>query len=335
MPTASKSANSKKMVPHPKVSISIITYNHKDFIAKALDSVLMQKTDFDFEIIVGDDFSSDGTQEILKDYQRRYPDIIQLILHPKHNPGVPGRVNNITNLYACRGEYIAMLDGDDYWTDENKLSIQATILDEKKDHVLTGHTARRVNVDGKDLGNHWDFGRNQEKEGSYTMTDILNTGLCFAQTSTLMFRNGLIKEFPEWFWQVVSADFALQLLVTRHGKLYYLPRPMTAYLQHGNSFMSSLYWSRPFLEFKIAETRTLKKRFTTERFSKFSLLRRYRISNGINRRIAIYKFKLFNTIIEEKKYFEAVRELLKSSFSDFTLLHYYKMVKSKLVAAIK
>jgi len=318
----------------PKVSISIITYNHKDFIAKALDSVLMQKTDFDYEIIVGDDFSTDGTQDILKKYQAKYPDIIQLILHPKHNPGVPGRVNNITNLYACRGEYIALLDGDDYWTNENKLSIQVAILEEKNDHVIVGHTARRLDVNGKDLGTYWNFGRNQGKEGSYTLTDILNTGLCFAQTSTLMFRNGLINEFPEWFWRVISADFALQLLVTQYGKLYYLSEPMTAYVQHNNSFMSSLYWSRPFLEFKIMETRTLKKRFA-ESSSKSSVLRKYKISKGINRRIAIYKFRLFKTILKEKNYFKAFQQLLKYSLTDFSLLHFYDMARAKLMSAIK
>ena len=322
------------MIDVPKVSVSIITYNHKDFIAKALDSVLRQKTDFAYEIIVGDDFSTDGTQEILKSYQRRYPDIIQLILHPRHNEGVPGRVNNITNLYACRGEYIALLDGDDYWTNDNKLSLQVAVLDEKREHVVVGHNARKVDVNGKDLGNHWNFRKKQRKGESYTLTDILNTGWCFAQTSTLMFRNGLIKEFPEWFWKVVSADFALQLLIAQYGKLYYLPDPMTAYVQHDNSFMSSLYWSRPFLEIKIMETRTLKKRFA-ESSPKFSILRRYKISRGINTRIAIYKIRLFKTIFREKKYFEAFQQLFKSSLTDFSLLHFLKMGRAKLMSAIK
>ena len=319
----------------PKVSISIITYNHKDFIAKALDSVLMQKTDFKYEIIVGDDFSTDGTQEILKKYQEEYPDIIQLILHPKHNAGVPGRVNNITNLYACRGKYIALLDGDDYWTNENKLSIQVAVLDEKKDHVLVGHAARKIDVNGKDMGEHWNSGKYPEKENSYTSTDILNTGWCFAQTSTLMFRNGLINEFPEWFWKVVSADFALQLLVTQHGNLYYLADPMTAYVQHGNSFMSSLYWSRHFLEIKILETRTLKKRFTKSSSKSSSALHRYKISKGINTRIAIYKFRLFKTMLKETSYLAAFHQLIKSSLTDFSLWHFLEMARKKLVSAIK
>mgnify|MGYP000017215460 CR=1 FL=1 len=322
------------MIDVPKVSISIITYNHKDFIAKALDSVLRQKTDFGYEIIVGDDFSTDGTQEILKCYQRKYPDIIQLILHPRHNPGVPGRVNNITNLYACRGEYIALLDGDDYWTDVLKLSKQVAVLDEKSDYAIVGHAARKVDVNGNDLGSHWIAGKNQRDENSYTLTDILNTGWCFAQTSTLMFRNGLIHEFPEWFWKVVSADFALQLLVTQYGKLYYLVDNMTAYVQHSNSFMSRLYWSQDFLEIKIAETRTLKKRFTVNS-SKSSTFRRYKISKGINTRIAIYKFRLFKTIFRKKSYLEAFKQLLTSSLTDFSFLHFLKMARTKLMSAIK
>ena len=283
---------------------------------------MSQKTDFSYEIIVGDDFSSDGTQDILRSYQQKYPDIIQLILHPKHNEGVPGRVNNITNLYACRGEYIAMLDGDDYWTDDNKLSIQAAILDEKKDYTLVGHDARMVDVNGKDLGIHWHLRKNFEKIHSYTQTDILNAGWCFAQTSTLMFRNGLIDEFPEWFWEVVSADFAIQLLVTQYGKLYYLAEPMTAYVQHNSSFMSGLYWSGPFLKIKINETRVLKKRFTKSS-SKPSIIGRYQISKGINKRIAIYKFKLFKTILKDKNYFRAFQWLLQSSSTDFSFVFFF------------
>jgi len=96
----------------PLVSVSIITYNHKRFIQTALDSVLAQKADFKYEIIVGDDISKDGTQDILREYQEMLPDKIHLILHPRDYDRIPGRVNNITNIYACRGKYIAILDGD-------------------------------------------------------------------------------------------------------------------------------------------------------------------------------------------------------------------------------
>ena len=109
----------------PAVSVSIITYNQRELIGRAIDSVLMQEVDFPYEIIIGDDCSDDGTQEMIEAYRRQHPDKIQLILHPRrYTDEVPGRTNNTTNLLNCRGKYTAMLDGDDYWTDAGKLQRQ-------------------------------------------------------------------------------------------------------------------------------------------------------------------------------------------------------------------
>lgn len=128
----------------PKVSVSIITYNHVNYIAQAIESVLKQQVDFTYEIIIGDDYSTDGTQKILQHYQKKYPDIIQLVLHPKRYEGVPGRLNNITNLYSCRGQYVALLDGDDYWISENKLQTQVDFLDQNPDYTLAFHEIKVV-----------------------------------------------------------------------------------------------------------------------------------------------------------------------------------------------
>src|SRR4026207_1049489 len=98
----------------PKVSVYLITFNQAQFIAKALESVLMQKTVFDYEIVVGDDCSTDGTIEILKSYQQRHPQKLKLVLH---NENVGMMRNALDVLANCTGEYIACLEGDDYWTD--------------------------------------------------------------------------------------------------------------------------------------------------------------------------------------------------------------------------
>ena len=100
----------------------MITYQHERYIGRAIESVLQQRVDFPYEIIIGDDFSTDGTREILRQYQQQYSDIIQLVLHPRRYDNVPGRINNITNLYACRGQYVAMLDGDDCWLGERQIA---------------------------------------------------------------------------------------------------------------------------------------------------------------------------------------------------------------------
>ena len=105
----------------PLVSIASITYNHEKFIAQAIDSFLMQETDFDFEIIIGEDCSTDDTLKIIKEYKAKYPDIIKLITS-ESNVGM--MTNFIRTLEACSGKYIALCEGDDYWTDTLKLQKQ-------------------------------------------------------------------------------------------------------------------------------------------------------------------------------------------------------------------
>src|SRR5580704_17696442 len=102
----------------PKVSVSLITYNHEKYIAECLHSLLKQKTDFDFEIVVSHDCSTDNTDSIIENYVRNYPDKIRHIRR-KNNLGMVR--NAIATIAECRGEYIALMEGDDFWLDENKL----------------------------------------------------------------------------------------------------------------------------------------------------------------------------------------------------------------------
>ena len=99
----------------PLVSISMLTFNAAAFIEEAIDSVLMQEVNFVVELIIGDDCSTDGTQDILRRYRDRHPHLIQLHLHEVRGAGVAGRVNTMHNLAHCTGKYVAMLDGDDKW----------------------------------------------------------------------------------------------------------------------------------------------------------------------------------------------------------------------------
>ena len=203
----------------PKVSVSLITYNHREYIGQAIESVLKQRVDFTYEIIIGDDCSSDGTQEILREYQQQYPDLIHLILHPERYRGVPGRLNNITNLYTCRGQYVAMLDGDDCWTSEDKLQQQVDFLDQHPDYSFTFHDA----IIQSAHQTFDDFLCSQQSQifqtdNTFTLEDVIAKS-SFAPTSSIVFRNGLIGKFPDWFWRIVSADYALQLLLADRGKI--------------------------------------------------------------------------------------------------------------------
>src|SRR5215207_1776851 len=110
----------------PKVSVCLITYNQVDFVTAAIESVLSQHTSFATELVIGDDHSTDGTRDILLSFARRLPARIRLLLHDSNR----GLVRNFSETFtACRGEYVALLDGDDYWTASDKLERQARFLD--------------------------------------------------------------------------------------------------------------------------------------------------------------------------------------------------------------
>jgi len=115
---------------NPLVSVKMITYNHEPYIRQAIDCVLAQKTNFPFKLIIGEDCSTDGTREIVFDYQKKYPDIIRVITS---NKNVGAHKNSLRTLKACRGKYIALCEGDDYWTSPNKLQKQVSYLETHPD----------------------------------------------------------------------------------------------------------------------------------------------------------------------------------------------------------
>jgi glycosyltransferase involved in cell wall biosynthesis len=126
-----------------KVSVIVMIHNHEGFIEKALDSVLMQQTAFDYEILVSEDFSTDGTREIVLGYQRRFPEKFRLLLSEKNI-----RSNAVVTrcINAARAEYVALLDGDDYWTIPDKLQKQADFLDRHPECSMCFHNAQVIRV---------------------------------------------------------------------------------------------------------------------------------------------------------------------------------------------
>jgi glycosyltransferase involved in cell wall biosynthesis len=122
----------------------MITYNHAKFISQAIESVLFQETTFPVELVIGEDRSTDGTREIVEDYSRKYPNVIRALLHVK-NLGALN--NNVTTLSQCQGTYVAMLEGDDYWTKVDKLQKQVEFLDVNSECVMCFHDAEVVECD--------------------------------------------------------------------------------------------------------------------------------------------------------------------------------------------
>lgn len=207
-----------------KLSVFVMTYNHDKFIQNTLDKIIVQKVNFNYEIIIGDDSSSDNTIAILQEYKNRFPDKIKLLLHRKNIGAMQNQVQTFAN---CNGEYIAICEGDDYWCDENKLQKQVNFLDANPGYAICFHQVYDLETNGKtSLSNH----NTSEKEETYSIEDLASFN--FIHTPSVVFRNGFIKMFPEWFYQATIGDYVLHLLNAKHGLIKYFPQPMAVYRRH-------------------------------------------------------------------------------------------------------
>ena len=207
-----------------KVSVWMTAYNHEKYLAQCLDSVLNQKTNFDFEIVLGEDCSKDRTREIVLEYHDKYPDIFSLFL-PKKNIGMMEM--DVATWSLCKGEYLALLNGDDYWTDENKLQIQTDLLDNDPETVICFHKAKVENeTDGSSFETVY-------LEPTDTMPpESLLMGYNPIMTPTVMIRN--IFKIPEWFGDLPYGDMPLYLMLAQEGKIKYIDRLMSVYRIHSD-----------------------------------------------------------------------------------------------------
>jgi glycosyltransferase involved in cell wall biosynthesis len=208
----------------------MVTYNHEKFIAQAIESVLMQKTDFPFELLIGEDCSTDGTREIVREYSRKHPGIIRAYLRA---PNIGARENFRQVFVAARGRYLTPLEGDDYWTDPRRLQLLADALDAHPETAICGHRTIRHDEDGAQP----DEVIQKLPAGMYRLEDLLPW--CFLHTSSAMFRR-LIEEPPEWCNHLSCGDLPLFVELARHGDICFLDECMAVYRIHGGGIWSGL-----------------------------------------------------------------------------------------------
>ncbi|KEJ92163.1 glycosyltransferase family 2 protein [Synergistes jonesii] len=215
------------MSDRPLLSIILIAYNHEKYIRRALESIIMQRTDFPFEVLVAEDCSTDSTPSILKEYAARRPDIFNLILHSQ-NVGVVR--NSRDARKRCRGKYIAVLEGDDYWTDPLKLQKQFDFMESHPDFSACAHEISFIDDDGNEReGFAFDH---FTKEQVCTIADV-EKGLHAGQSSTLMYKNVFLS-FTEQQDEDYCAcecipDLKLMLLLTLYGPVFRINEAMSAY----------------------------------------------------------------------------------------------------------
>jgi len=199
----------------------MVTYNHEKYIAQAVESVLMQETDFDVELVIGEDCSTDRTREILLDLQAKHPDQVKL-LPSERNLGVNGNIAR--TLQACTGQYIAFLDGDDYWISPHKLQLQVDYLDRHPEITVCYHKAHIVNEDGSVVLGE---GAKPDSKPVSTIEDIIRRN--FIVSCTVMYRHGFVSAFPEWWYEIVNADWTLHIFHAQHGDIGFIPEVLSAY----------------------------------------------------------------------------------------------------------
>ncbi|RZL44149.1 MAG: glycosyltransferase [Pedobacter sp.] len=211
------------------VSICCITYNHKPFIAQTINSFLMQKTNFKFEIVIGDDCSTDGTTAIIKEIQSMHPGRINLLHAPK-NMGAHENMRNV--LRHCNGKYIALCDGDDFWTKPEKLQKQIDFLEDNLEYVICCHYTKVIDTSFKTLYVH-----PSPKPLVHTFHDLLIGKQVETKTASVVYRNlpatNQIFQKP-WYDEVFAVDKLLKLTATYYtgGKIYVMPEVMSCYRNH-------------------------------------------------------------------------------------------------------
>lgn len=208
------------ILSEPLVSIVCITYNHESYIHEAIESFLSQETSFPFEILIGEDCSSDNTAKIVQKYQEQFPNIIKATIR-NENAGMYGRNNQTDLINKSKGHYIALCEGDDYWSDPKKLQIQIDEMKKYPEVNMSFHNAYYLNQ----IDNYKSFIKKDNFKGKKlidlnTFIDA-NGGIC--PTPSLVFKRDILVNLPDWFLSedTVVGDYYLQIFgALKHPALF-------------------------------------------------------------------------------------------------------------------
>lgn len=211
-----------------KVSICCITYNHEKYIKDAIESFLMQKTNFNFEILIHDDASTDNTIEIIKEYEIKYPNIIKPYIQEtnQYSQGIR-RLTTRFNVPRARGKYIALCEGDDYWTDNNKLQLQFDYMEKNNNCGMCFHATEKVYENGERIKYIQPYNSDKKVD---TEDVILGRG-GFMATNSIFCRTKLLTQesLPNYYHNAPVGDYPLQIYLSTQNYAYYIDKSMSAY----------------------------------------------------------------------------------------------------------
>ncbi len=225
---ASGQTERERPVGAPLVSISCVSFNHEAYIARALDSFLMQETDFPFEILVYDDASTDRTQAIIRDYEEKYPDLIKPY-YQTENQYSQGKYNveGYFNYPRAKGKYIAMCDGDDYWTDKKKLQLQVDYMEAHPGCSMCFHAAR---IETPERSIQSLKIRPYRGDRVIAPEKVIDKPSNYP-TASLLFRTAYTRDLQDYYYVSPVGDISIQIHLAAKGWAYYMDREMSAYRQ--------------------------------------------------------------------------------------------------------
>lgn len=231
-----------EVVTNPLVSVLVVAYNHEKYIVECLESILAQKTNFPFEILLGEDDSNDRTREICIEYANKYPSIIRLFLHDrrntiKFNGRATGRFNWVYSLNQANGTFLALCDGDDYWTSPYKLQQQVDILQASPSFSGCAHNTLIFNESSSSLADELIVGTVDKT--IFTINDFVR-GEIYFHTSSMLYRLSNIKRCAFDFYSESFGDWFLCTKVSELGPIKYINSTMSIYRIHKSGVWSEL-----------------------------------------------------------------------------------------------
>ncbi len=248
-----ETSDPERLCRHPVVSVDMLAYNHEAFIAQAIESVMMQETDFEYELIIGEDASSDRTREICFAYQKRYPDKIR-VLWSEENVTRPYGGNSARIQARCRGEFVAYCEGDDFWLDPKKLQKQVEIF---RAHPTVNFcfTGTRLKCELQTGGQmswwrkvKWDENREASWNPGLHQPGFIPGSVffehrgCSPMTNSVMVRRSFLQQAHEQFdifrWRLALGDRQLWIASALLGDAYFLKDETGCYRIHGSGICS-------------------------------------------------------------------------------------------------
>lgn len=234
--------NWKNNINKPLISICCITYNHENVLHVALDSFLMQITDFPFEIVIGEDCSVDATLEVIKNYQLKYPNIIKLVTSDV-NVGI--QENSYRAMHACIGEYIALCDGDDYWLDDEKLQTQINVMKKNPNYSMSFHPTSLHLVNDEIKKSVYSY------KNFYSLNEIIESDFHLVPTNSIVFKQDILKKLNKTlFLKSPVNDVWIRIIASMPSGAACINKEMSAYrVQISGSWSESMKNSEKFISF--------------------------------------------------------------------------------------